>query len=117
MSLGPIRRVVTTHDASGKAVVETDAMTPHRHAPPNNAPVSQGMWVNEKVPAAAIGVADRFAGHVGVAPPRDGVVLTVVDFPPTPEPAPGADNSAMQKRVGVDHMSPKARAPRHPAMH
>jgi mannose-6-phosphate isomerase-like protein (cupin superfamily) len=117
MALGQVRRVVTTHDASGKAIVQVDGVTPHRHAPPGGAPASQGMWLNEKVPAAAIGVADRFVGHMGIAPPQNGLVLTIVDFPPTPEPGPGADNMAMQRRLGPEHASPKARPPRHPAMH
>jgi mannose-6-phosphate isomerase-like protein (cupin superfamily) len=117
MALGQVRRVVTTHDASGKAIIQSDSVTPHRHAPPGGAPASQGMWINEKVPAAAIGVLDRFVGHVGIAPPKNGLAFTIVDFPPTPEPGPDADNMAMQRRLGPEHASPKAQPPRHPAMH
>jgi mannose-6-phosphate isomerase-like protein (cupin superfamily) len=75
------------------------------------------MWLNETVPALAAGIADRFAGHVGIAPPKGGLVFTIVDFPPTPEPGPGADNMMMQRRLGSEHASPKARPPSHPTMH
>ena len=117
MALGDVRRVVTVHDASGKAVVQVDGVTPQKHAAPGGGPISHGMWVTEHVPGAAIGVADRFVRQMGIAPPAGGTVFTIVDFPPSPEPPPGADNAAMQRRLGAEHASPKARPPRHPAMH
>jgi hypothetical protein len=117
MALADVRRIVTVHDASGKAVVQVDSLTPHKHAAPGGGPVSHGMWLTEQVPAAAIGAADRFTGYAGITPPKDGTVFTIVDFPPSPEPPPGADNAAMQRRLGPEHSSPKARPPRHPAMH
>lgn len=117
MALGDVRRVVTVHDATGKAVVQVDDLTPHKHAAPGGGPVSHGLWLTERVPAAATGVADRFAGHVGIAPPNGGTIFTIVDFPPSAEPVPSADNAAMQRRIGAEHASPKARPPRHPAMH
>ena len=82
MGLHPIRRIVTVNDATGKSIVQVDGITPHKYAAPGNGPVSYGMWLTEHVPAAAIGVADRFAGHRGIAPPDGGSVFTVVDFPP-----------------------------------
>lgn len=115
MALQDVRRVVTVHDASGKSVVQVDSVTPHKHAVPGG-PVSHGMWRTERVPAAAIGVTDRFVGQQGIAPPNGGTVFTIVDFPPGEPPA-GADNTAMQRRLGPEHASPKARPPRHPFMH
>jgi len=111
------RRVVTTHDAAGKAVILFDSATPHTHAAPGGGPIAHGMWVTDRTPALVAGPQDRFAGHMGIAPPKAGSVLTIVDFPPTPEPPPGADNAAMQRHLGPEHSSPKARPPRHPAMH
>jgi mannose-6-phosphate isomerase-like protein (cupin superfamily) len=117
MALADVRRVVTVHDANGRAVVQLDGITPHKHAAPGGGPVSHGMWLTEQMPALATGSTDRFIGHTGIAPPKAGTVFTIVDFPPMPEPPPGADNNAMQRRLGPEHVSPKARPPRHPAMH
>lgn len=111
-----IRRVVTAHDSSGKAVIASDAVTPHKHAAPGGGPVSRGLWTTKATPAPA-DLADAFDPTLGIAPPKGGTVFTIVDFPPTPNPPPGADNAAMQKRLGPEHSSPKARPPRHPAMH
>src|SRR5690348_1208926 len=115
MALQDIRRVVTVHDASGKAVVQVDSLTPHKHAVPDG-PVSHGMWRTEHVPTTAIGAADRFVGQQGIAPPNGGTVFTIVDFPPGEPPA-GTDNMTMQRRLGPEHSSAKACPPRHPFMH
>jgi mannose-6-phosphate isomerase-like protein (cupin superfamily) len=117
MSLQDVRRVITVHDESGKAVVQVDSITPHKHAAPNGGPVSHGLWVTGSTPAEAAGVADRFAGQMGITPPKNGTIFTIVDFAPSQEPPPGVDNEAMQRRLGPEHSSPKARKPSHPAMH
>ncbi len=113
-----VRRVVTTHDADGKAVVLYDSLTPHKHAAPGGGPVSHGMWVTGQTPADVAGPNDRFIGQMGITPPKSGSVFTIVDFAPVAgDPPPGVDNAAMQKRLGPEHSSPKAKPPRHPAMH
>lgn len=117
MSIQDVRRVITTHDATGKAVIQIDGLTPHKHAAPGGGPTSHGMWVTERVPALAAGAPDRFQGQMGITPPKGGTVFTIVDFPPMGDPPPGADNNAMQSRLGPEHSSPKARPSRHPAMH
>ena len=117
MAPNDVRRVVTAHDASGKAIVQLDGLTPHKHAAPGGGPVSHGMWMTETTPAAAAGEVDRFAKQAGITPPKGGTVFTIVDFAPAGEPPAGADNAAIQRRLGPEHSSPKARPPRHPAMH
>ncbi len=114
---GEIRRVVTGHDASGKAVVAFDGDTPHTHRAPNNGPTSRGMWVTDAVPARADEAADPWDPKLGIPPPKGGTIFTVVDFPPTGDPPPGVPNGVIQSHLGPEHMSPKARAPRHPFMH
>ena len=116
MALQDIRRVITVHDQSGAAVLQSDSITPHKYAAPGGKPVAHGIWLTESVPAVAIGVADRYAGHKGIAPPNGGTVFTVVDFPPS-EPRAATDAAEMQNRIDPEHRSSKVRPPRHPLMH
>lgn len=111
-----IRRVVTTHDADGKAVVLFDEMTPHRHATPAG-PVSHGLWATGAAPAQAVGSQDRFDAKLGIPPPANGTIFTIVDFAPVGEIRTDGDNTARQKRLGPEHSHPKAWPPRHPYIH
>src|SRR5262245_6223593 len=104
MALKDIRRVITVHDQSGAAVLQSDSITPHKYAVPGGGPVAHGIWLTESVPAAAIGVADRYAGHRGIAPPNGGTVFTVVDFPPS-EPRAATNAAEMQNRIDPAHGS------------
>jgi hypothetical protein len=113
---GEIRRVVTGHDASGKAVVTFDGDTPHKHAAPNNGPVSRGMWLTQAVPAHADG-GDPWDPSLGIPPPQGGTIFTIVDFPPMGELPPGMPNDVIQRHLAPEHKSPKSRPSRHPFMH
>jgi hypothetical protein len=116
-ALGEIRRVVTGHDATGKAVVTFDSATPHKHTPPTGGPTSRGMWFTPTVPARADGAKDQWDASLGIPPPKGGTVFTVVDFPPAGNLPPGTPNDLIQRHLGPEHMSPKARPSRHPFMH
>jgi mannose-6-phosphate isomerase-like protein (cupin superfamily) len=112
-----IRRVVTAHDASGKAIVAFDSMTPHKHTPPVGGPTSRGMWVTDRVPARADGAKDAWDPSLGIPPPKGGTIFSIVDFPPVGELPPGMPNDVIQRHLGPEHLSPKARPSRHPFMH
>src|ERR1700733_6279254 len=110
-----VRRVVTTHDGSGAAVVLLDGATPHREVRDGGA-VLHNIWATDETPAKLVGKQDKMARKIGIAPPRGGSVIRVLDLPP-PGDVSHLDVGAMQAHLGPEHSSPKARKPRHPSMH
>ena len=63
-----VRRVVTTVDETGKAVVLFDGDNPHKVVRPNRS-VPRLVWVTDETPADINGPADRAAVSVGDPPP------------------------------------------------
>src|SRR3977135_3736718 len=97
----PARRVVTGHDAGGKAVVLMDGPAPNQKLR-NTGLVSTLMWATDETPADISGADDRAARESGVAPPPAGSILRVVDFPPlTTEAAAALDQSAIHREMGL----------------
>lgn len=116
-SLAPPRRVVTGHDREGKAVAIMDGPTPHRIVREGSGIAAQLIWVTERTPADASANDDRAATiKVGLAPPKGGSVIRVVDFPPMREEQ-NLDPHLLSKQIGDDHAPSRARAIRHPLMH
>jgi mannose-6-phosphate isomerase-like protein (cupin superfamily) len=113
-----IRRVVTGHDATGKAVVLMDGPNPYKNVRPGSGTAARLLWVTDKTPADMAGGADRAAVKMGIAPPAGGSVFRVVDFPPTTDAEiaklPVDD---MHKQISHDQGSSKYRPPTHPFMH
>src|SRR5205807_8743107 len=77
-----VRRVVTTVDGNGKAVVLLDGANPHTKARAHGT-VSHLLWVADETPTDMRGPKDRAAREIGIAPPAGGSVFRIVDFPPT----------------------------------
>ena len=119
MEEGEIRRIVTGHDETGKAVVLFDGTNPYKNVRPGSGTVARLLWVTEKSPAEMSGHADRAATKIGIAPPAGGSVFRVVDFPPTTDTEIAKlDPDYMQKQIAHDdHGSAKYRPPTHPFMH
>jgi hypothetical protein len=80
--LGDIRRVITGHGADGKAVILSDAPTPHTRVRAGRGNVSRLFWTTSESPADMSTGSDRAEGFSGTAPPPRGSVLRIVDFPP-----------------------------------
>jgi mannose-6-phosphate isomerase-like protein (cupin superfamily) len=110
----PTRRVVTGHDASGKAVVLFDGAAPNVKLRKATGLTSTLLWVTDESPADNSGRTDRAERDIGVAPPPRGSVFRVVDFPPTAEVG-AVDNAAMLKEMGIAEGGQAA--PRHATMH
>ncbi len=96
----PVRRVVTGHDASGKAIVLMDSAAPNRKVRQTGL-VSTLLWVTDETPACISGNADRAAREIGVPPPPSGSILRVVDFPPEHAGGSKVDNAAILREMGV----------------
>lgn len=76
-----IRRVVTTHDADGKAVVMTDAAADNPTSR-REGHQSQLIWMTEATPSELSDDEDMGAREVGRPPPAGGTVFRVLDLQP-----------------------------------
>jgi len=110
-----VRRVVTTVDENGKAVVLFDSANPHTRARAHGT-VSHLLWVADETPADMRGPKDRAAREIGIAPPAGGSVFRIVDFPPVPKEVDALPLDYQHKIIG-DHSPKRGLAPRHPFMH
>ena len=96
----PTRRVVTGHDASGRAVVLIDGAAPNAKLRKATGLTSTLLWVTDRSPADNSGSADAAEREIGVAPPPCGSIFRVVDFPPAAEFG-AVDNAAMLREMGI----------------
>jgi mannose-6-phosphate isomerase-like protein (cupin superfamily) len=109
----PTRRVVTGHDASGKAAVLIDGAAPNAKLRKATGLTSTLLWVTDGSPVDNSGRADSAEREIGVAPPPCGSIFRVVDFPPAALVG-AVDNAAMLREMGIagGHADP-----RHATMH
>lgn len=86
MIFKPIRRIVTGHDAQGKAVVIEAGALP-TVVPIEKIPgtVFHEIWSTEGAPAAVDNGTDPTLGPLMLAPPKRGSRIRVVDIPPDSE--------------------------------
>src|SRR6266480_4055228 len=94
------RRVVTGHDAKGKAVVLIDGAAPNAKLRKATGLTSTLLWVTDRSPADNSGSADAAEREIGVAPPPRGSIFRVVDFPPSVDFG-VVDNAAMLREMGI----------------
>jgi hypothetical protein len=120
-SLRPLRRIVTGHDSDGRSVIIEDG-PPRDLRTLSERPGYQvaNLWVTTDTPAD-IHQADVARAHKGVAPPKRGTVIRIIDIPPEPE-----DPEELARAVGSvfaahfndAHMDRNAGgAKKHPGMH
>ena len=111
-----IRRVVTTHDGSGKAVILVDGKAPNVRRREETGIASTLLWVLDGSPARYSGSKDFADVEIGIPPPRNGAVFRIVDFPPLGELDDAARQRLMRESGLAQHRKP-GEAPRHPFMH
>ena len=80
-SLPKFRRVVTTHDANGRATVWIDAEATN-HKFPDEKVSSTLMWSTIATPTSLLGEEDEGARILGSAPPAGGSRFTMMEFQP-----------------------------------
>lgn len=121
MNFPPIHRVVTGHDAEGKAIVASSGPLPtvlELQAIPGT--VFHEVWATAGSPAPVDNAADPTLGPLALSPPRQGTRIRFVDIPPdTPEfLAHGAArmHQAFSQIGEVEASTVKADSP-HPLMH
>ena len=110
-----IRRVVTGHDKSGKAVVAIDGPAPNVRIRAGARSASTLLWVEDATPADNSDGGDKADRQIGVAPPPTGSIFRIVEFAPEPPGGPAISNEQMKAEMGLHaHGGPP---PRHPYMH
>lgn len=120
MEPAKIRRVVTGHDDTGKAIVLFDSYEPHSVARPGGGKTHL-FWGTAQTPAAIDGPTDRALKHpTGIPPAANGSVFRIVDFPPlTDDDIAKLDVNFMSSQIehSSHATSSKYRPSTHPFMH
>lgn len=113
-----IRRIVTGHNADGRSCIVADGPSPaEKFVTERPGYRSTNIWRTTESPAS-IRAPDSIAQHQGVAPPKNGTVIRIIDIPPE------ASDPAERKRQAAatfgnlfadadHHIDDK----RHPGMH
>lgn len=112
----PTRRIIADHDGNGKAIITVDGPAPNMKHRAATGITSTVLWVTDSTPADAAVEHDPSLEFAGVAPPANGTVLRIVEFPPVKDGGAGVDNEAMLKEMGIKH-DHGGSAPRNPFMH
>ena len=119
----PVRRIVTGHDAEGKAIVISDAPSPHIRTSAHRQGVAfTNLWTTDTMPAAIHGAIDPVTPAMNLEPVPNGTNLRIVEF--APEQALGAISAedagkAFAAMGGARHAltGQTAGASPHPFMH
>jgi mannose-6-phosphate isomerase-like protein (cupin superfamily) len=118
----PVRRVVTGHDAGGKAVVISDGPAPFVHINALDPEwYSTDIWRTGEMPARiARAAAEPTLGPRRQLPQRHGTVLRINHFPPESEAVREMDADASRRAfaaLGNEQAATFGRGGRHPLMH
>jgi mannose-6-phosphate isomerase-like protein (cupin superfamily) len=95
------RRIVTGHDADGKAIAIFDGPVISRQRSPGSNALTM-LWLTAETPADVSGSADRAETKTGLPPPPSGSIFRIVDFPPVTVGSPPVDHHAMLLGMGID---------------
>lgn len=121
MSFPPIHRVVTGHDADGRAIVASDGPLPtvvEIQAIPGT--VFHEVWETRATPAPVDNGADPTVGPLKLPPPKQGTRIRFVDIPPDTEDFLAHGAARMQDaftQAGDAAASTVRRDSPHPLMH
>jgi len=99
VELRSTRRIVTGHDADGKAVALFDGAQPAKQRGQNGITM---LWVTTEFPLNTAVSSDMAEAPVGVPPPANGTIFRIVDFAPTPPNAPPVDHHQILLSMGID---------------
>jgi quercetin dioxygenase-like cupin family protein len=101
MELKSTRRIVTGHDAQGKAIVLFDStlLAKQRSAGGNGMTM---LWTTNEFPVDVSGSGDRSQTHVGVPPTANGTVFRIVDFAPAVLHAAPVNHHQILVSMGID---------------
>jgi hypothetical protein len=114
----PIRRVVTGHDAAGRSVFVMDGAAPHVYQRSPGSAVVTELWETRSTPADNRGAAEVTDHPFRLAPPKNGTVLRVIEYPPDKERLAALAQERAAGDDGSGHIAALDRgSPRHPGFH
>lgn len=112
-----IRRVVTSHDETGKAIVLLDGATPNVKVRQTTGIVSTLLWATDSTPPDISGNADAAERDTSVAPPPGGSLFRIVEFPPEKDNVSDASQEEVLKEMGLTSNGEAGGKPQHAHMH
>jgi mannose-6-phosphate isomerase-like protein (cupin superfamily) len=112
-----VRRVVTGHNAAAKSTFIIDASTPHVFSRTKGSAIVHELWETAATPANNRGIADAITRSHRLAPPKNGSVFRIIEYPPDSERL-----AAIAREHALPDASGRAAAsdrnsPRHPGFH
>jgi len=111
-----VRRVVTGHDASGRAVVLMDGESPHVFVLEKAGGLRlTELWETRSTPADNSGSGDAGAHERRIEPVNGGTVFRVIEYPPDRERLKSIDPERFFASMGARAADAATR--RHPGMH
>ncbi len=114
----PIRRVVTGHDASGRSIFISDGPTPHVFSRTKGSAIVHELWQTTGTPADNRGSEDAIQRGHRLAPPKNGSVFRVIEYPPDAERLAAIAREHALPDDGSGRASASDRNnPRHPGFH
>jgi mannose-6-phosphate isomerase-like protein (cupin superfamily) len=114
----PIRRVVTGHDAAGRSVFIMDAPAPHAYQRSAGSAAVTELWETRSAPANNRGSAEVTDHPFRLAPPKNGSVFRIIEYPPDTERLAALEAQRAAADDGSGHGDAFDRgAPRHPGFH
>src|SRR5262245_14825090 len=114
----PIRRVVTGHDAGGRSLFVMDGAAPHVYQRSSGSAIVTELWETYSAPADNGGSAEVTDHPFRLAPPKNGSVFRIIEYPPDKERLAALEKERAAGDDGSGHISALDRgAPRHPGFH
>ena len=80
-----VRRIVTGHDAAGRSIFVSDGPTPHVFSRSKGSTTVHELWETASTPADNRGNTDAIKRGHRLAPPDNGSVFRVIEYPPDTE--------------------------------
>ena len=114
----PVRRLVTGHDASGRSVFIIDGAAPHVYRRSPGSAIVTELWETRSSPADNSGSAETTDHPFRLAPPKNGTVFRIIEYPPDKERLAALEAQRRQPDDGSGHGQAFDRSkPRHPGFH
>ena len=114
----PIRRVVTGHNTDGRSVFVADGTAPHVYQRSPGSAIVTELWETRSAPADNRGNAETIDHAFRLAPPKNGTVFRIVEYPPDKQRLAALAHERAAGDDGSGHISALDRgSPRHPGFH
>jgi hypothetical protein len=113
-----VRRVVTGHDAAGKAVVTSDGLTPVVHLMDKRPGYSWNeVWLTSSMPAKNDETHEPTERPRAITPPANGTVCRIIEYPPDGEFVKTLDPNSVDTAFSDSRNAFHVANARHPFMH